>query len=225
MASRACGSCSAAYTLQTSGFSGLVWFCDSRPAPRVKRGFGHRRGTRELTRCWPQRCWAATSCLARRRCGQSESLRGTAVRDRRRGAGRSPHDLAVCRRARPTWRHRPARSSSTSVRQPAGSGRDPSGSQVHPPNGFEWRLDPASPHRDSACSRRDVPVIFDLPWGYGSRLAGGHAETLRPGSDRRDRRLPGVAGGRSAGRVLSGLIQTSGPGWPGVATSASGWWR
>ena len=111
-----------------------VWFCDSRLAPRVKRGFGHRRGTRQLPRCWPQRCWAATSCLARRRCGQLESLRGAAVRDRRRGAGRGPHAIrpSVAGRGQRggTGRCAPHRHS---VRQPAGSGRDPSGSQVHPP--------------------------------------------------------------------------------------------
>ena len=50
------------------------------------------------------------------------------------------------------------------------------GARFIPRNGFEWRLDPASPHRDSACSRRDVPVILDLPWGYQSSLA---AATLR----------------------------------------------
>ena len=50
------------------------------------------------------------------------------------------------------------------------------GARFIPRNVLEWRLDPASPHRDSACSRRDVPLILICDEGYQSSLA---AATLR----------------------------------------------
>jgi rhodanese-related sulfurtransferase len=43
-------------------------------------------------------------------------------------------------------------------------------------NVLEWRLDPASPHRDPACARRDVEVILICNEGYQSSLA---AATLK----------------------------------------------
>ena len=43
-------------------------------------------------------------------------------------------------------------------------------------NVLEWRLDPASPHRDPACSRTDAQVIVICAEGYQSSLA---AATLR----------------------------------------------
>jgi rhodanese-related sulfurtransferase len=45
-----------------------------------------------------------------------------------------------------------------------------------PRNVLEWRLDPASPDRDSACSRRDLQLILICDEGYQSSLA---AATLR----------------------------------------------
>jgi rhodanese-related sulfurtransferase len=43
-------------------------------------------------------------------------------------------------------------------------------------NVLEWRLDPASPHRDPACARRDVRLILICNEGYQSSLA---AATLK----------------------------------------------
>jgi rhodanese-related sulfurtransferase len=43
-------------------------------------------------------------------------------------------------------------------------------------NVLEWRLDPASPHRDPACARRDLRLILICDEGYQSSLA---AATLR----------------------------------------------
>jgi rhodanese-related sulfurtransferase len=61
-------------------------------------------------------------------------------------------------------------------------------------NVLEWRLDPTSPHRDSACSRRDVRLILVCDEGYQSSLA---AATLkRFGLDATD-----VVGGFQAWRA------------------------
>jgi rhodanese-related sulfurtransferase len=43
-------------------------------------------------------------------------------------------------------------------------------------NVLEWRLDPASAHRDPACARRDLRLILICDEGYQSSLA---AATLR----------------------------------------------
>jgi rhodanese-related sulfurtransferase len=43
-------------------------------------------------------------------------------------------------------------------------------------NVLEWRLDPASPHRDPACARRDLRLILICSEGYQSSLA---AATLK----------------------------------------------
>jgi len=45
-----------------------------------------------------------------------------------------------------------------------------------PRNVLEWRLDPASPHRDEASARRDVKLVLICNEGYQSSLA---AATLR----------------------------------------------
>jgi rhodanese-related sulfurtransferase len=50
------------------------------------------------------------------------------------------------------------------------------GARVVARNVLEWRLDPASPHRDSACARRDVRLILVCDEGYQSSLA---AATLK----------------------------------------------
>jgi rhodanese-related sulfurtransferase len=50
------------------------------------------------------------------------------------------------------------------------------GATVIARNVLEWRLDPASPHRDSACARRDVRLILICDEGYQSSLA---AATLK----------------------------------------------
>jgi rhodanese-related sulfurtransferase len=50
------------------------------------------------------------------------------------------------------------------------------GARFIPRNVLEWRLDPASPHRDAACSRRDVLLILICDQGYQSSLA---AATLK----------------------------------------------
>ena len=63
-----------------------------------------------------------------------------------------------------------------------------------PRNVLEWRLDPASPHRDPACSRRDVRLIVMCDEGYQSSLA---AATLKQfGLDATD-----VVGGFQAWRA------------------------
>jgi rhodanese-related sulfurtransferase len=50
------------------------------------------------------------------------------------------------------------------------------GARVIARNVLEWRLDPASPHRDPACARRDLRLIVICDEGYQSSLA---AATLR----------------------------------------------
>ena len=50
------------------------------------------------------------------------------------------------------------------------------GATVIARNVLEWRLDPASPHRDPQCARRDVQLIVICDEGYQSSLA---AATLR----------------------------------------------
>jgi rhodanese-related sulfurtransferase len=52
----------------------------------------------------------------------------------------------------------------------------PSGAAFVPRNVLEWRLDPASRHRDAKLARRDRPVILICDEGYQSSLA---AATLR----------------------------------------------
>jgi rhodanese-related sulfurtransferase len=52
----------------------------------------------------------------------------------------------------------------------------PAGATFVPRNVLEWRLDPASAHRDAALARRDVPVVLICDEGYQSSLA---AATLR----------------------------------------------
>jgi rhodanese-related sulfurtransferase len=71
-----------------------------------------------------------------------------------------------------------------------------------PRNVLEWRLDPASPHRDPACARRDVRVILICDEGYQSSLA---AATLgRFGLDATD-----VVGGFQAWKA-AGLATSAG---------------
>jgi rhodanese-related sulfurtransferase len=62
-------------------------------------------------------------------------------------------------------------------------------------NVLEWRLDPASPHRDSACARRDVRLILICDEGYQSSLAA--AALKRFGLDVTD-----VIGGFQAWRMV-----------------------
>jgi rhodanese-related sulfurtransferase len=50
------------------------------------------------------------------------------------------------------------------------------GARVIARNVLEWRLDPASPHRDAACARRDLRLILICNEGYQSSLA---AATLK----------------------------------------------
>jgi rhodanese-related sulfurtransferase len=50
------------------------------------------------------------------------------------------------------------------------------GARFIPRNVLEWRVDPASVHRDPACSRRDVRLILICDEGYQSSLA---AATLK----------------------------------------------
>jgi rhodanese-related sulfurtransferase len=45
------------------------------------------------------------------------------------------------------------------------------GSRVIARNVLEWRLDPASAHRDTACARRDLRLILICDEGYQSSLA------------------------------------------------------
>src|SRR3954454_18026962 len=67
------------------------------------------------------------------------------------------------------------------------------GARVILRNALEWRLDPASEHRDPEAARRDVPIIVMCDEGYQSSLA---AATLRRlGLDARD-----LAGGFQAWR-------------------------
>jgi len=68
-------------------------------------------------------------------------------------------------------------------------------------NVLEWRLDPASPHRDQACARRDLRLILICDEGYQSSLA---AATLRRfGLDATD-----VVGGFQAWKA-AGLATTA----------------
>lgn len=68
-------------------------------------------------------------------------------------------------------------------------------------NVLEWRLDPASPHRDPACARRDLRLILICDEGYQSSLA---AATLRRfGLDATD-----VVGGFQAWRAAG--LETTG---------------
>ena len=82
------------------------------------------------------------------------------------------------------------------IRSESQRGRDGElpGAQVVARNVLEWRLDPASPHRDPALARRDRRVIVLCDEGYQSSLA---AATLRRfGLDATD-----VAGGFQAWRA------------------------
>jgi rhodanese-related sulfurtransferase len=45
------------------------------------------------------------------------------------------------------------------------------GARVIARNVLEWRLDPASPHRDPECARRDLRLILICDEGYQSSLA------------------------------------------------------
>jgi rhodanese-related sulfurtransferase len=65
-------------------------------------------------------------------------------------------------------------------------------------NVLEWRLDPASPHRDPECAKRDLEVILICNEGYQSSLGRRDAQALRHRRDRHHRRIPGVARGRPA---------------------------
>jgi rhodanese-related sulfurtransferase len=68
------------------------------------------------------------------------------------------------------------------------------GARFIPRNVLEWRVDPASGHRDPACARRDVRLILICDEGYQSSLA---AATLkRFGLDTTD-----VVGGFQAWRA------------------------
>lgn len=51
-----------------------------------------------------------------------------------------------------------------------------SGARLIARNVLEWRLDPACPHRDPGCARRDLRLILICNEGYQSSLA---AATLR----------------------------------------------
>jgi rhodanese-related sulfurtransferase len=70
-------------------------------------------------------------------------------------------------------------------------------------NVLEWRLDPASPHRDPECAKRDLEVILICNEGYQSSLA---AATLkRYGIDATDI-IGGFQAWREAGLpILCGL--------------------
>jgi rhodanese-related sulfurtransferase len=59
------------------------------------------------------------------------------------------------------------------IRSDSQRGRDGTlpGAIFIPRNVLEWRLDPASPHRDPACARRDVRLILLCNDGYQSSLA------------------------------------------------------
>jgi rhodanese-related sulfurtransferase len=70
------------------------------------------------------------------------------------------------------------------------------GARVVARNVLEWRLDPASAHRDPQLARRDVPVILVCNEGYQSSLAA--ATVRRLGIDATDV-IGGFQAWRSAG--------------------------
>jgi rhodanese-related sulfurtransferase len=80
------------------------------------------------------------------------------------------------------------------------------GARVIARNVLEWRLDPASAHRDPACARRNLRLIVICDEGYQSSLA---AATLRRfGLDAAD-----VVGGFQAWKA-AGLATSAAKQWP-----------
>ena len=61
--------------------------------------------------------------------------------------------------------------------QRARDGRVP-GARYLPRNALEWRLDPASAHRDPEVARRDVPLIVMCDEGFQSSLAAATLQRL-----------------------------------------------
>jgi rhodanese-related sulfurtransferase len=77
------------------------------------------------------------------------------------------------------------------------------GAMFHPRNVFEWRMDPASPHRDPAVGGLDRRVIVVCNEGYQSSLA---AATLRDfGFERSADLVGGFQAWRDAGLPVEAL--------------------
>jgi rhodanese-related sulfurtransferase len=74
------------------------------------------------------------------------------------------------------------------------------GSRHIPRNVLEWRLDPASDHRDPGAARRDLPLIVMCDEGYQSSLA---AATLKRLGLQATDMIGGFQAWRAAGFRLS----------------------